>query len=189
MDERSNFHVITGGPGSGKTTIVEALRAVGYRAVEEAGRQVLREQEAIGGRGHHLADQVLFRELMLSRMIRDFEAADSETGPVFFDRGIPGLIGYCRLIGEPVADHIRRAADLFRYNRRIFVTPPWPEIYRADAERRQDFDEAVRTYELIAEGCVAAGYDLVEIPRAPLGERVAFVLGQVGERLPGDGVR
>jgi predicted ATPase len=50
------------------------------------------------------------RELMLAHMIDHYEHAAVADAPVFFDRGIPGLIGYCRLIGVPVPDHIRNAA-------------------------------------------------------------------------------
>ena len=95
---------------------------------------------------------VLFRELMLAHMIDHYGRVGAPDDPVFFDRGIPGLIGYCRLIGVPVPDHIRRAAEVFRYNDTVFVTPPWPEIYAQDHERHQDFAEAVRTYEVVVEG-------------------------------------
>ena len=54
-------------------------------------------------------------------------------------------MGYLRLLGLPVPAHIRRAAKAFRYNRRVFIAPPWAEIFRGDRKCRQSFDEAVRT--------------------------------------------
>ena len=35
--------VITGGPGSGKSTVVDGLRAVGFACVSEAGRAIIRD--------------------------------------------------------------------------------------------------------------------------------------------------
>src|SRR5690606_7469153 len=96
-------------------------------------------------------------------------------GPVFFDRGVPDLIGYSRLIGAPVPDHLRRAADMCRYHRHVLLAPPWPEIYAADAERRQDLGEAVATSEAIAAAYVECGYELVSLPKAPVADRVTFV--------------
>ena len=52
-----------------------------------------------------------------------------------------------RLLGKAVAKHVERVVELFRYNRRVFVAPPWEEIFEQDSERKQDFAEAVRTYE------------------------------------------
>jgi predicted ATPase len=83
------------------------------------------------------------------------------------------------MVGRPVPKHFRSAAELYRYNRTVFVTPPWREIFANDAERKQDFAEAVRTYEL----CVAAyrehGYEAVELPKASVKERVRFVLEHI----------
>jgi predicted ATPase len=178
----SDFHsyfVITGGPGAGKTSLIAELGRRGHISVEEAGRAIIRQQRAIGGTALHTANRVLFRELMLSHMIDRYEQAADGDDPVFFDRGIPGLIGYCRLIGVPVPDHIRRAADVYRYNAAVFVTPPWPEIYAQDHERHQDFAEAARTYEVMVEGYREAGYTLVELPKASVTERADFVLEQI----------
>lgn len=183
MADHPNFFVISGGPGSGKTSIIERLAARGFPTVREAGRDILRQQAAIGGTSVHRVDAVAFRELMLARGMDDYERMRHETDvPVFFDRGVTELSGYCHLIGVPVPDHVRRAAELYRYNPLVFITPPWPEIYAHDELRKQDADEAVRTYELCVEAYVEAGYAPVEVPRAPVAERASFVLKVAGSR-------
>jgi predicted ATPase len=63
---------------------------------------------------------------------------------------VADTLGYLRLSGLPVPEHIRVAADRFRYNPRVFVAPPWPEIFAQDEERRQTLDEAERTYDALA---------------------------------------
>jgi predicted ATPase len=79
---------------------------------------------------------------------------------------------------------VRKAVDLVRYNRRVFIAPPWQEIFRQDRERKQDFAEAVRTYDALVTTYTEYGYELVEIPRAPIPERVKFILQNMTDRLP-----
>ena len=175
-----DFHIITGGPGSGKTTLVEALGKGGMAIVPEVGRQIILEQQAIGGSATHGGDRALFSELMLTRAVGDYERYRGTSGPVVFDRGIPELVGYRRLSGLPVPDHFRNAAAVYRYAPTVFLAPPWPGIYRNDSERKQSLEEALATYEAVRVACNEAGYDLVELPLVSVAERVAFVRARIG---------
>lgn len=170
------FVVVTGGPGSGKSTLIDALERAGHARSVEAGRAIIQDQVAIGGPALPWNDPALFAELMLCWEMRSFHMAQDWPGLVFFDRGVPDCIGYLRLTGLPVPDHMREAAAAFRYHRQVFIAPPWPEIFRRDRERRQDFAEAVRTYEALASTYAGLGYELVALPRTPVEERVLFVL-------------
>lgn len=178
------FFVVTGGPGAGKTTLLEALAAAGHAVAPEAGRAVIRDQTAIDGPGLPWRDRALFAELMLGFDMRSHAQAratlaQGAPGPVFFDRGIPDIAGYLRLCGLAVPEHIERAARAMRYRRLVFAAPPWRDIYVADAERRQDFAEAERTFAAVTDAYRACGYALLELPRADVAARVAFVLERI----------
>jgi len=175
------FFVLTGGPGSGKSSLIDALERLDYRRSVEAGRGIIQGQVDIGGQALPWADRTLFAELMLSWEMRSYHIAQEQPGIVFFDRGVPDVIGYMRLIGSPVPSHITKAAEEFRYNRTVFIAPPWKEIFHRDQERKQDFDEAVRTYEFLAATYREFGYELVELPRVSVDDRVQFVLRKVEE--------
>jgi predicted ATPase len=79
-----------------------------------------------------------------------------------------------------VPHHMEAAAATFRYHRRVFIAPPWPDIFQQDTERKQSLGEAVRTYESMVEVHGGYGYELVELPRSSVEQRVRFVLETTG---------
>jgi predicted ATPase len=171
----AQFFIITGGPGSGKTALIEALAAAGHRVVPEAGRLIIKEQVASGGHALPWADRAAFADAMLARDIAAYRDNDAATGPVFFDRGIPDIIGYLTLIGLPIPAAMHESALRYRYNRRVFIAPPWPEIFVEDSERKQTPDEAKRTYVAMSRTYPQYGYEPLELPRSSVAERAAFV--------------
>lgn len=179
-DHSARFFVITGGPGSGKSTLIDALERQGFSRSLEAGRGVIQDQVAIGGKALPWSDPQAFAELMLCSELRSYHMGRLQTGPVFFDRGLPDIVGYLRLMQLSIAPHADKAARMFRYNARVFIAPPWPEIFEQDAERKQSLEEAERTNHAMVETYAAYGYELVTLPRAPVVERVRFVLDRLG---------
>jgi predicted ATPase len=175
-----SLFVITGGPGSGKSTLIDALAGHGICHMPEAGRAIIQDQLAIGGEALPWSDRRAFAELMLSWEIRSYRAALRLSGPVIFDRGVPDVAGYLRLSGLPIPSHVDRAARMFRYHHRVFVAPPWPEIFAQDAERKQSFAEARATYEAMIETYSALGYELIPLPLDSVEKRVQFVLATIG---------
>lgn len=171
--------VITGGPGSGKSTLIAALDEAGHRVVEEAGRAVIRDQMAAGGNALPWGDPHHFARAMLARDIDAWHATADADGPVFFDRGIPDIQGYLRVIGAAPLAEVDTAARAYRYAPCIFIAPPWQAIYVQDDERRQDFAEARRTFAVMCGVYGALGYEPVPLPLAPVAERVAFVLAHL----------
>jgi predicted ATPase len=79
------------------------------------------------------------------------------------------------LSGLPIPEYFVQAAVERRYNRRVFLAPPWPEIFTQDAERKQTLAEAEATYQVMREIYTGLGYDLMELPFVSIAERAAFV--------------
>ena len=150
----------------------------------EAGRGIIQDQVSIGGPAVPWNDRALFAKLMLCWEMRSYRMAEQQRGPVFFDRGVPDVVGYLRLSNLPVPALFREGSETFRYDRSVLIAPAWREIFQQDRERKQDFDEAVRTGEVLAETYKGLGYELIELPRVPVAERVRFVLQKSGLALP-----
>jgi predicted ATPase len=172
--------IITGGPGSGKSTLIDALGARGIARTVEAGRAIIQNQMAIGGCALPWCDPRAFAELMLSWELRSYRWAQQQNGTIVFDRGVPDVVGYLRLMNLPVPAYMDKAARTFRYNRQVFIAPPWPEIFVQDHERKQSFNEAERTYRAMVETYAAYGYELVRLPLVSVDERACFVMRLIG---------
>lgn len=139
----------------------------------------MREQALTGGPG--LPDDVdHFLDLTISRTIHAMTLALAQPGPVVMDRCIVDQVS------DPDQPAWRlEAARRFPVNRTVFVVPPWPEIFATDAERRHGFEAAEAMYRQQMRTYRDLGYDLVLIPKAPIAERIAFLL----DRLPPPGAK
>jgi predicted ATPase len=177
MGDRSEFWILTGAPGSGKTAILDAIRG-GVRCVDEPARRVLAEQRAIDGRGTPDRDPSIFVHLLLERAIEDHEEAQSGEGPVLFDRGLPDCVAYAVLLAVDARD-AQAAAERYRYGPEVFLLEPWEDIYVTDHERTMSFADTVAFQALILEAYRRTGYELVSVPRADVGTRVAFVRSRI----------
>jgi len=175
MIQKTNFFVLTGGPGVGKTTLIRHLAARGERVVEETARAVIREQAASGGDAVPWLDNDRYVALCAARDIAIFDSLADERERVFFDRGIIDSYGANGTTPSPA---LAEAVRTRRYNRQVFIFPPWREIYETDAERKQDWAEAERTFGLIHERLPTLGYDPIVVPPDTVEARAAFILAR-----------
>ena len=171
-----NLFVLSGGPGSGKTTVLRELERAGFRYAPEVARQIIQEQVQSGGTALPWADREAYTHLMLQRSIKSFMEHFPTSIATFSDRGIPDTLGYARCIGLHETDFIESAVDRYRYAPLVFLAPPWKEIYVTDTERKQNFAEAQRTFEQMAEVYRQCGYQVLELPKLTPQGRSRFIL-------------
>src|SRR5829696_8914157 len=74
---------------------------------------------------------------------------------------------------------LKRLGLLHRYHPTVFLTPPWPEIFHADPERRHGWDEATAEYERLARAYPELGYRVVVLAKTSVQERADAVLAEL----------
>ena len=168
------FIIISGCSGGGKSTLLEALRAKGYKVVQEAGRRIAQDESARASGALPWVNMPLFLERAIELAAADYEETAKENGPVFFDRSLVDLI----LAYEHISGRSKYHSWLHEmpYARQAYFTPPWPEIYATDLERRHAFEEAVLEYKRLEIGYPKYGYDFHVLPKTSVEARAQIIL-------------
>ncbi len=171
--------VVTGGPGSGKTTLCGTLAARGLNIVPESGRAVIQEQVKSGGMALPWIDPTAFAKAVFARDKIHYYVAIGQSGTCLFDRAFPDNAGYLTMLGLPVPRELETLCRTCRFSNPILVAPPWSEIYGQDSERKQSWEEAVATHAAMVAAYQHYGYEMIELPCTPVAERAAFVLNVI----------
>jgi predicted ATPase len=170
--------ILTGPFGSGKSTLLQHLRVLGFQGIDEPARPILAEQKRIDGNGLPDKDARLFVDLMLSRMISDYHRMEIGSGPVFFDRGVPDMLGYAAAFGFDYPPG-RNATCVYRYHRRVFFAPAWEQIYTTDEERTISYPVAKSFGDNLRDVYQQCRYELIDLPCVPVQDRAEFILSRL----------
>lgn len=167
--------VISGCSGGGKSTLLSMLRRDGYATVPEPGRRIVEEQLLGHGRALPWVDMAAFAEQAIELAAADKKRTASEVGWVFFDRGlIDAAVALHHATGRSIYETL---APFERYYHRVFMTPPWPDIYRTDDGRRHDLVDAIEEYDRLLLAFRQLGYETIILPKVSVRDRANFVLG------------
>lgn len=171
--------VFAGGPGTGKTATLTALKEEGCCCLEEVSRQVTREAQKKGVSQLFLEEPLLFSQKLLEGRIHQFvKASEIDEQLCFYDRGIPEVTAYMEYKNETIPNQFMKANQKHRYDQ-IFIFPIWKEIYISDNERYESLKEAEQIDKYIRNTYQKLGYNPIEVPKASVTSRVDFILNQI----------
>lgn len=170
-----NIFVVTGGPGFGKTELINELRRSGYLCSEEFARELIEHQQKIGGDMLPWKNPKLFQEEIL-RLRKYFYDSVPDKTTAFADRGIPDQLAFSQYKGFGIPEILKQSTEQYRYAPQVFITPPWREIFVNDSIRSESYDEAIRIHQSILETYSTLNYQIIELPLIPVTERVTFML-------------
>lgn len=168
-----NAVVITGGPGVGKSTLLDLLNGLGHRVLPEVARLVIEESQR-NSRDLHPATRLADFQYEVARRIIEQEEVLAESQRVhFLDRGLVDGIGYCTQGCIPVPRIVSENARN-RYGM-VIILDPLPN-YKRDEARWEDPEHARQIHDCITEAYRGHGYQPIMLPAIPIDERLERVL-------------
>ncbi len=171
--------VITGGPGTGKSTVIEELIKRRFMCMPEISRQVTLNARKSGTEQLFLTQPLLFSELLLEGRINQYIEAEMKNEElVFFDRGIPDVHAYMNYISIDYPNTYVTKSNLYRYTH-IFLMPPWEEIYISDNERYENFEQALAIHNHLERTYKELNYIITEVPTGTIKARTDFILDRI----------
>lgn len=174
---KDNFYIITGGPGGGKTTLLEMLFSKGYSFIPETARQIIKDRLSAGLSPR--PDPLTFATDIFKKDLSNFERNINCPSLLFFDRSFVDSSFQIFSCDQERYEQIKIFSQTNRYNNTVFITPPWEEIYTTDTERDQAFEHSIEIYGQLYQWYRQHNYDLIVLPKDSVDNRVKFVLDQI----------
>ena len=178
-----NRVIITGGPSTGKTSIVNELESIGYNCIHETSREIIQESLASGSDVLPWKDLLKFSERVIKQREDHYHSAVSKNSKkfTFFDRGIPDVFAYMEYDQIEIPKEFLKLGKSLRYHTKVFIAPAWKSIYENDNERVEDFKKAEQLQYFIHNTYENLGYEVVVVPKGTIENRIGFILDHLDE--------
>lgn len=173
MPESTNWYVITGGPSSGKSTVIRALKDMGYKTTTELARHYIDLQRMNGRTTQEIRmNQRQFQHKVLNLQV-ELERRLNPNEEIFFDRALPDEVAYYEYFklepDEKLVEYLKNA-----HYKKIFIMDLLP--LDSDYARTEDRQAQIDLHKLIIGVYEKRGEPIVFVPVLPVKERVQFVL-------------
>lgn len=179
MQKNTHKIVLIGGPGTGKTTIINNLKSKGYFCFDEVSREVILKAQEKGIDQLFLTEPLLFSEMLLEGREEQFLKAEKRTeNIVFLDRGIPDVHAYMNYFKTTYPTIFLEKSKQYKYDL-IFHFSPWKEIHTTDNERYETFEEASIIDGFLLEAYNELNYKIINVPFGSVDERTNFIINSL----------
>ncbi|MFN3639364.1 MAG: AAA family ATPase [Flavobacterium sp.] len=171
--------MLTGGPGTGKTTVINRLMEMGHACFPEISREIINQAKKQGIEQLFLENPLLFSEMLLEGRKKQFHDAKLHSkNLVFLDRGLPDVLAYMHYIGDQYPSGFNKMCKEHLYSK-VFLFPPWEEIFVGDEERYENFQQSKLIYAHLKETYEYFGYNVIEVPKVCPEKRILFILEEI----------
>ena len=171
--------VLIGGPGTGKSSIINELISRGFYCKQEISREVTLEAQKKGIDQLFLTDPLLFSNLLLEGREKQFlDTNNSKEEIIFFDRGIPDVHAYLEFYNTEYPAYFIEKSNAYLYTK-VFMLPPWKDIYTSDNERYENFNQATKIHHHLKKTYQNIGYKICNVPFGTIQERTNYILNAI----------
>lgn len=173
-ENMDNLFFISGGPCTGKTSVINEIREMGYNTFPEAARELSRTDERFKGKNIKDIDLRLFQNEIFNLQKKWTESLIGRKGNFFFDRGFGDSLAYFRMAGLNLPEDFFYYAGKFR-NSPVFILEPL-EFYKKDSLRRETHAEQKMIHEKIISSYEELNHPITFVPVMNRDKRAEFII-------------
>lgn len=168
---RIHRYIITGAPGTGKSSLLNELKNNDFSCFDEVSRTIIKEQQQINGTLFPWENLKGFAEECFIRMQR--QVTKAQCGINFYDRGIPDIIAYLTHSNVEIPTYFYNSLEY--YNNNVFYLPIWEEIYTNDSQRPESLAKAKKLDSFLQSTYTTLGFKLIIVNKLPTIERANLI--------------
>jgi predicted ATPase len=174
---KDSWYVLTGGPSTGKTSVLNRLQQAGYHIVPEAARTMIDEALASNQTAGGVRKNERQFQIDVFRRKRAIEAELDTNETIFFDRGLHDTLAYLAYHKFALPSWISQACQKTSYGK-VFIFTPLPKHTRDYARiEPESFTPALN--KLLSDAYSKAGIKVIEVPVMSIDQRAEFILSQL----------
>ena len=177
---KTNWNVITGGPCTGKTTVINRLSERGFKTTIEHARHYIDTQKIEGKTVKEIMENKRQFQLGVLEMQIEEEALLNPDDIVFLDRALPDAMAYYQFLGLKYDDLLIEQCNKYCYSK-VFILDRLPLIN--DYARLEDEEEQIRIHNLIIKIYKSFPCPIVSVPVLNPEERVDFIINSINQDL------
>ena len=171
--------VITGGPGTGKSSIIYELKKRGFYCFEEISRAITLNAREEGIEQLFLTNPLLFSQLLLKgRQEQYYKAEKLKEKFVFLYRFIHDVISYMDYVQDDYPQEFIDSCNNHVYSH-VFILAPWQDIFSSDSERYENFDQSIEIHKHLLNTYKTYNYNLLDVPFGSIESRADFILNVI----------
>ena len=165
------MYVVSGGPGTGKTSTVEELGKE-FQILPEAARDVSQNDSRFVGKSIKEVNPKEFQDAIFEEQKRVIDDLKGE-GVIFSDRGVGDTMAYRKLKGLKISKEMDNYFKKVKYAE-IFILD-FLDFYEQDELRQENEEEQKQIHQAIIDAYKELGYEPVIVPFMSVKKRVEFI--------------
>lgn len=174
-------YIITGGPGVGKTSIINCLKNAGHSVIQEAATHIIAHDLSQGIQKPWEKPGFDDRILKLQEE-RQVEALAKKTNYVFFDRSPIDTFSYCDMYQNSSVDtarkSVKRILDQDFYQTTVFLIENLG-FCEQDEIRCETLNQTLKIEKILEENYKKLGFKIIRIPPMPIDERAKLIISHI----------
>lgn len=166
-------YIITGAPGTGKSTLIKSMQSKGVLCAEEVSRDIIKNEQLLQSDGMPWDNMERFCQLVFKETMHRFKTQEDIQ---ICDRSLLDIVAYLNHVNLHVFDKLSQFNFHKYYHNTVFFAAPWEAIYQTDPQRPENFKTQLALSKTIEKVYSSYGFTLCYLPRVTVAERTSIIM-------------